>query len=130
MRLSIATLAMVATLFLAPVAFAGGVDGKDQALLGLNGVITSPADVVVGVFNGDDRFDLPGFTSCTVTEFVADRVVGAFTGAFGSVYRLVTGAMDIPMAVFPVSNFSPDPMFVVIPGVPEAIAPPAGFPGS
>jgi predicted outer membrane protein len=42
MRFFLATLAAVATLTLAPAAFAGGVDGTDQALLGLNGVVTSP----------------------------------------------------------------------------------------
>jgi hypothetical protein len=47
-----------------------------------------------------------------------------------SVYRFVTGVVDLPMALFPVQNFSPDPRFVVIDGAPAATAPPAGFPGS
>lgn len=129
MRLFTVLLATVAALTLSTAAFAD-VDGKDQALLGLNGVITSPADVVVGLFAGDDRFDLPGFTSNVVTEGIFDRVVGLGTGAFGSVYRLATGAVDLPMAMFPVTAFSPDPMFVVVDGAPAATAPPAGFPGS
>ena len=129
MRLFIATLAFVATLALAPAAFAG-VDGEDQALLGLNGIVTSPADVVVNTVMGDDRFDLPGFTSNVVTEFVFDRVVGVGTGAFMTVYRFTTGVVDVGMALFPVTNFSPDPRFVVIDGAPAATAPPAGFPGS
>jgi hypothetical protein len=129
MRLFIATLAVLATLALAPAAFAG-VDGEDQALLGLNGVITSPADVVVNTFMGDDRFDLPGFTSNVVTEFVYDRVVGLGTGAFMTVYRFTAGVADVGMAIFPVTNFSPDPRFIVIDGAPAATSPPAGFPGS
>lgn len=130
MRLFIATLAIVAALALAPAAFAGGVDGKDQALLGLNGAITSPADVVVNTAMGDDRFDLPGFTSNVATEFVYDRVVGVFTGSFMTVYRFTAGVVDVPMALFPVTNFSPDPRFVVIGGAPAATEAPAGFPGS
>ncbi len=130
MRLFFVALTVLVALALAPVAFAGGVDGKDQALLGLNGVITSPADVVVGVWSGDDRFDLPGFMSCSVTEAVSDRVVGAFTGGFASFYRGLTGVGDVAMAMFPLTAFSPDPMFVVIDGAPAASAPPAGFPGS
>jgi hypothetical protein len=129
MRFLIATLAFVATLALAPAAFAA-VDGEDQALLGLNGVVTSPADVVVNTVMGDDRFDLPGFTSNCVTEFVYDRIVGIGTGSFMSVYRFVAGVADVGMALFPVQNFSPEPRFVVIDGAPAATEAPAGFPGS
>ncbi len=129
MRLFLATLAVVATFTLAPAAFAS-VDGEDQALLGLNGIITFAADPVVGLWDGDDRFDLPGFTSTAPTEFVADRVVGLVTGSFLGLYRLVAGVGDVAMAIFPVTNFSPDPRFVVIDGAPAATAPPSGFPGS
>jgi hypothetical protein len=139
MRFLIATLALVATLTLAPAAFAEGdgfpddvegVDGTAQALLGLNGMVTSPGDVLVNTFMGDNRFDLPGFTSNVATEFVYDRVVGLGTGAFMTVYRATTGLGDVLMAVFPVRNFSPEPRFVLIDGASPAVAPPAGFPGS
>jgi hypothetical protein len=139
MRFLIATLALVATLALAPAAFAegdgfpegvDGVDGTAQALLGLNGIVTCPADVIVGAWSGDDRFDLPGVTSNVATEFVYDRVVGIGTGAFMTVYRATTGVADMVMAMFPVRNFSPEPRFVLVDGASPATAPPAGFPGS
>jgi hypothetical protein len=128
----IATLILTISFFLAPAALADDLaaDGTDQALMGLNGIITSPADVVLGALEGDNRLDLPELISSGATEFVVDRVVGTFTGGFTTVYRLVTGIVDIPLAVFPVTNVSPDPLFVIIPGAPAITAKPEGFPGS
>lgn len=97
-------------------------DGTDQALMGLNGVVTSVADPFVGLIDGDPRLGEPPYVAP-----VTNRVVGLFTGTFTALHRGFFGAADIAMAVFPVTHLSPDPLFVVIPGAPEISEPPVGF---
>lgn len=122
-----AIIALVSGLFfLATPAAASNLEfsGTDQALMGLNGVVTSPADIAVGVVAGDERGDLP------YVGFATTRVTGLFTGAFTTVYRFTFGLGDLFLAVLPVSHISPDPRFTVIPGAPAISEAPAGFPGS
>lgn len=131
MRRMITTLIFVLGLLMAPTtSFAGDIsyNGTDQALMGLNGVVTAPADVVMGVVQGDDRFDLPG--NFGPVEFVNDRAVGLFTGAFTLVHRLTFGLADMPLAPMPFVHVSPDPRFIVVPGAPTITVSPPGFPQS
>lgn len=123
MRLFLSILATVAVLTFASAASADlEFDGTDQALMGLNGVVTSVADPFVGLIDGDPRLGEPPYVAP-----VTNRVVGLFTGTFTALHRGFFGAADIAMAVFPVTHLSPDPLFVVIPGAPEISEPPVGF---
>ncbi len=77
---------------------------------GLNGVVTSVADPVMGFVDGDQIFDLGP------VNFVTDRVTGAITGACTGVNRAVRGALDVPAALLPWGPFSPEARYTVVPG--------------
>lgn len=123
MRLFLSTLATVAVLTFASAASADlEHDGTDQALVGLNGLVTSVADPFVGLVDGDPRLGEPAFVAP-----VTNRVVGLLTGLLTAVHRATFGVADLAMAAFPVTHLSPDPVFVVVPGAPEISEPPTGF---
>jgi len=113
MRRLVAMLTLVLALALvAPTANAGGSD----ALYGLNGMITCPADPFVGMIAGD-QFDL---TNIPVVDPVSDRFIGLFTGTGIMLLRLTTGLADI--IVSPMTNavggpYSPDAYFELLPGL-------------
>lgn len=96
--------------------------GVDQALMGFNGVLTSPADPVMGLLMGNDMVAAPWFVAP-----VTDRVVGVVTGSLGAVHRVIFGTFDMLMSPFPVTHVSPDPRFRVVPGAPLTSKAPAGF---
>jgi hypothetical protein len=105
-----ATILALALALVASPALAGGLDFNvtaDNAQAGFEGIITSPAAPVLGVVNGDDRFDLP----CPA---VLNRVVGAVTGSVTFGYQLGTGIIDLlfalPAAMGGVPSVSPDPV--------------------
>jgi len=97
-------------------------NGLSQGLLGLNGVVTSIADPIMGMLEGDSRLGEPPFVAP-----VTNRIVGLLSGSFCAVHRVAFGAMDMAVAIFPMTHISPDPRFIVIPGTPRISAPPAGF---
>jgi len=114
MRRFIAALTLVLSLVL--LTPAASLAGGNDALYGLNGVITSPADIGVGVVMGD-QFNL---VDIPVVDPVTDRFIGLFTGTGIFVLRFGTGLADIftsPMTGWVRGPYSPDAYFEVLPGL-------------
>ena len=114
MRKFVATIVLTLALVVAgPLSVSAG--GGD-ALYGLNGMITSPADPFVGMIAGD-QFNL---TDIPVVDPVTDRFIGLFTGTGIFVIRLGTGLADIltsPMTDAVKGPYSPDAYFELLPGL-------------
>jgi hypothetical protein len=90
--------------------------GGSDALYGLNGVITCPADPFIGMIAGD-QFDL---VDIPVVDPVTDRVIGLVTGTVILPVRLLTGLADIltsPMTGLVRGPYSPDAYFELLPGL-------------
>lgn len=118
---------LLGLLLISPPSLASNLEysGSKQALMGLNGIVTSPVDFFSGVIVGDDRLGEPRFVAP-----VTNRAVGLFTGIFTAAHRATFGVADLVLAVLPITHVSPDPLVVIIPGAPKISKPPAGFPGS
>lgn len=100
--------------------WAGDFNGVDQALIGVNGVLTSPVDPIVGLIEGHRAFAFP------VVAPVTTRLGGLAVGAVHGALRLATGALDIVLAPLPVTSVSPPPRVdLVAPDGPTG--PPPGF---
>ena len=82
----------------------------EDVATGLNSVVTSVADPVMGLVDGDQFVDLGPLNPVT------DRVTGVVSGAFTGVERAVRGVLDIPCALLPCGPFSLDARFSVVPG--------------
>ncbi len=79
----------------------------NQAGVGLNGILTAPADPVMSVVQPPKQMkDAPG-----------GRFLGLFTGTLLSVYRISVGFFDIVLAPLPSVVISPEPRFKLIPGI-------------
>lgn len=90
----------------------------DDVLFGLNGVVTSVADPVLGVVEGDSFLTDVGLDLGPLAP-VTDRVVGAVTGTIGGAVRALTGSADILTGFFSDAvggPFSPDAR-IEIPGL-------------
>lgn len=98
----------IGLIFVSNTSLAANENGVDQALLGLNGVITAPLDPVVGLIEGDDRF-----RTLPLLSPVINRVVGLTTGSWQAVKRTSLGTADILLSVFPPTALSPKPRFAV-----------------
>jgi len=103
--------------FVASPALGAGENGVDQALLGLNGILTSPADPIMGAIEGTSFVSTP----------VVTNVAGFFTGCLAAVERAVLGVIDIPAAVTPLTALSPPARFGLVVKTNETPGPPAGF---
>ncbi len=79
----------------------------NQAGVGLNGILTAPADPVMSVVQPPKQMiDAPG-----------GRFLGLFTGTLLSGYRIGMGVFDILLAPLPSLMMSPVPRFKLIPGI-------------
>lgn len=107
MRAFLGVLSFVALVAFTAPASAGMVE---DLATGLNSVVTSVADPVMGVIEGDQIFDLGPL------NLVTDRVTGLVTGAATGIERAVRGVLDIPAVLLPWGPFSLDSRFVVVPG--------------
>ena len=107
MRLFLSVLTFAVLVAFTTPASAGLVE---DVATGLNSVVTSVADPVMGLVDGDQVFDLGPL------NIVTDRVTGAVTGTFTGVERAVRGALDIPCALIPCGPFSLESRFTVVPG--------------
>ena len=108
MRAMLAAVVLWMLVWTPGAARAAGVDGL---LMGVNGLITWPADPVCdAVFPPEDFEDFPGKT-------VLRYPLGLLYGTGLGVYRATTGVVDIlltPLWIVP--ELSPAPRFDVIPG--------------
>ena len=108
MHRTVTVLALLATLSVAGPASA---DGFHNLLIGLNGILTFPADPVMQVVHPPEVLeDMPLFP-------VTGRICGLVIGSIQGVYRAFAGATDVvtsPLIVFP--SFSPEPRYQLIPG--------------
>jgi hypothetical protein len=81
----------------------------ERALLGLNGIITAPADPVRHVvYPLEDYVEVPGFP-------VSGHVLGLFSGTLLAAYRVAGGALDLafsPLGVFPA--IGPEPHYELL----------------
>jgi hypothetical protein len=108
MRRTVIVLATLATLSVGTPARAGGLH---NLLIGLNGLLTFPADPVMMVVTPPEQLeDMPGFP-------VTGRIAGLFVGTLQGGYRAFSGATDVVTSVLIViPSFSPQPRFQLIPG--------------
>jgi ABC-type uncharacterized transport system permease subunit len=108
MRRTVTVLALLATLSVAGPARAGGLY---NLLIGLNGMLTFPADPVMQVVHPPEALeDMPLFP---VTGRICGLVIGTIQGA----YRVFAGATDVvtsPLIV--VGSVSPQPRYELLPG--------------
>lgn len=83
----------------------------NRYLVGLNSLITFPADPVMDTVKPRDEFDeLP---LAVGTKYVA----GFFTGTMLSIYRASMGAFDVLCApLTPMKMLSPEPRWMIFPG--------------
>ncbi len=116
MRTLFATLAFAFLMATAVPAQAGMM--TDMAT-GLNGVVTSPGDPIMGFVDGEQVIDMGP------ANFLTDRVSGVLLGTVEGVCRAVRGAIDVPFAMLPWGPFSPEARFALIPGTSTATAAPA-----
>ncbi len=82
----------------------------NRFLIGLNSVITFPADPVMSTIAPDEEFDeLPW---AVVTKWP----VGFFQGSMLMLYRAYTGVLDLTFApLTPVMMLSPEPRYLLFP---------------
>ncbi len=82
----------------------------NRLLIGLNSVITFPADPVMSAIEPDEEFDeLP---LAVVTKWP----VGFFQGSMLMIYRAYTGVLDLTFApITPVTMLSPEPRYLLFP---------------
>ena len=74
---------------------------------GLNGILTSPGDLIMGCMEGSSLTKLPGATN----------LAGVLVGGFEMVVRAVAGTVDLATFIVPeVGMISPKPRFTVVPG--------------
>ena len=74
---------------------------------GLNGIVTSPADIVMATMDGSSMTQITGVTN----------LVGLVVGTVEGVVRAVAGATDALTCIVPeVGMVSPKPRYAVIPG--------------
>lgn len=84
-------------------------DLVNRTSLGVNGVLTCPADPVLFAVEGDDVF------SSFWMPAVTGRFVGFFAGLFQMPYRAMTGAFDVAFAWAPyLRPVSPVPRFKLL----------------
>jgi hypothetical protein len=85
--------------------------GLDGLLMGVNGVLTFPADPICdAIFPTEDFEDFPGKT-------VLRYPLGFLFGTGLGIYRLTSGVLDIALTpLWVVPSASPVPRFDVIPG--------------
>ena len=82
----------------------------NNAAIGLNGIITFPADPVMFAIEGPDV--LEGWWAPPA------HAVGFFAGLLQGVYRVMMGAIDIPFALIPkMPMLSPLPRYKALPFV-------------
>jgi len=84
----------------------------NRFLLGVNSVVTCPADPVMSTVSPREEFDeLPAAS-------VSKRIVGLGQGSLLGVYRVGMGALDVvfsPLTAF--KMLSPEPRYLIFPGV-------------
>jgi hypothetical protein len=107
------------------LAMPASADVLDDVLLGLNGVVTSPMDVVLGAYEGSDT-DLPlGVASPVVAGLGNGVVLGATRAATGLVDLALAPANRLlelvgnPLEVNFGGPFSPTPRFYLLVSAPE-----------
>jgi ABC-type uncharacterized transport system permease subunit len=100
---------LLAALSVAAPARAGGLQ---NLLIGLNGLLTFPADPVMMVVTPPEQLeDMPAFP-------VLGRIAGLVVGTLQGGYRAFSGATDVVTAAFiVVPSFSPQPRYQLIPGI-------------
>jgi hypothetical protein len=92
-------------------AFTDYLDGTANTFLtGVNGVVTTPADPVMGVVNPSDEYETVPLTP------VLGRFLGMIQGTVLGVYRVSTGVLDMLFAPLPMVTLSPEPRYTVVPG--------------
>lgn len=100
--------------FLWSLSLPAAAEGINNFLIGVNGLITFPADPVMMVVTPSEELeDMPGFP-------VTGRVAGLIGGTGLGVIRLIGGVYDVvftPVWVFP--SMSPPPRFYLVPGIEE-----------
>jgi hypothetical protein len=113
----VATMAVVAMLFVASPAVAGVSD----AVNGANGILTAPLDVAYGLVTPSTVVDFGALSSrLAFVNIVTDRIGGVAVGVYTAARRAVLGAVDV--ATFPVTSqvtgpFSPALRFSVVDAV-------------
>ncbi|MBW2269834.1 MAG: hypothetical protein JRH16_14775 [Deltaproteobacteria bacterium] len=89
---------------------AWALDGANRATVGLNGILTAPADPLMFAIDGDEVFE-----SLPSAEYTG-RGVGFFAGLFQMPYRLLMGSFDLAFAWMPYLYMqSPVPRFTLLP---------------
>ena len=82
----------------------------NRASVGLNGVLTAPADPMMFTLQGDEVFE------DLWQPQVTGRVVGFFAGVFQMPYRMLTGGFDFAFSWVPyLQMVSPIPRFKLLP---------------
>lgn len=86
------------------------IDMGNRSSVGLNGILTAPADPVLFALEGQDVFDdLPGST-------YTGPVVGFFAGTLQMPYRMLMGTFDLAFSWMPFLYMqSPMPRFKLLP---------------
>ncbi len=107
MRLFLSIMAFAVLVAFTTPASAGLVE---DVATGVNSVVTSVADPVMGLVDGDQVVSLGPLNPVT------DRVTGVVTGALTGVERAVRGVLDIPCALLPCGPFSLESRFTIVPG--------------
>jgi hypothetical protein len=84
--------------------------GLEGLLLGLNGILTAPADPVSHVVVPlEDFAELPAHQ-------VTGRLLGIVSGTLLATYRVVAGAFDVALTpLWVVPTLSPEPRFRILP---------------
>ena len=118
----VATLVVVAMLFVASPAVAGVGD----LVKGVNGVVTSPLDIVHGLVEPVRLVDVGKLhPKLDVVNVVTDRIGGVGVGVVNSVKRVVLGLVDVVtfLATEKVKGpFSPDLKYSVLDAVAAPVA--------
>ena len=85
--------------------------GLGGLLLGINGLLTFPADPICDAITPPE--DIQDFPAISVVGYPLGFVFGTVLG----VVRATTGAMDVALTqLWIIPNLSPEPRFDVIPG--------------
>ncbi len=79
-------------------------------LTGVNGVVTTPADPVMGAVSPISEYDSVPLAP------VLGRFLGVIQGTVLGLYRVTTGVLDMVFAPLPMITLSPEPRYSVVPG--------------
>lgn len=105
---------LTAMAFASPAAAGAFTDYLDSTantfLIGVNGVVTTPADPVMGAVSPMSEYESLPLAPASGWFF------GAMQGTVLGLYRVTMGVFDMLFAPLPMVTLSPEPRYSVVPG--------------